>query len=99
MAVLDGNLCDYNLCRVVFVDTSDDYRLMETPLPSDFYPVLKEIWVPRYSLLTQIRNSQVGGYLYDWHEEPTPERSCWTVGMVESSLKNELCSLHGELIG
>lgn len=89
MAVVKGNLWEYNFVRVVVVDASDDYRLMETPLPSEYYPVLREVWLPRYNLWSQFKSpSLVGGYLYDWHEPPTEDRSCWTVGVVESQLKS-----------
>ena len=54
MAESFGNLWEYNFCRVIVVDVSDDYRLMQPPMPSDYYPVLSEIWLPRYGLSTSL---------------------------------------------
>ena len=71
MANLDGNLWEWNLARIVVVDVTDDYRLMLGPMPSEFYPVLRELWVPRHQLSNALQSDDlVNGYLYDWHETP-----------------------------
>lgn len=86
-----GNLWEYNLCRVVIIDVSDDYRLMQPPMPSDFYPVLREVWLPRYLLAEKLpQESLVNGYLYDWHESPEGEGGMWYVGVVLQELADEL---------
>lgn len=91
MAVLGNNLWQYNFCKVVIVDTSDDFRLSQEPLPSEFYPVLKEMWLPRYNFWNVLQNGTlVGGYLYDWHEPPTEERDEWMVGVVKQDLKFDI---------
>lgn len=87
MAELFGNLWEYNLTRVVVVDVSDDYRLMQPPLPNDFYPVLKEEWLPAYGLTERLPNSfLVTGYLYDWHESARDVDEPWYVGVVAETL-------------
>lgn len=88
MAVLTTtDLWHYNFCKVIFVDVTDDYLLMEAPLPSELYPVVKEVWLPRHKLWSQLKNPELlGGYLYDWHEAPNENRPCWTVGVVHHSL-------------
>lgn len=91
MANLDGNLWEYNLVKVIVVDVSDDYRLMQPPMPSDFYPVLEERWLPRFGLSAVLpRDSLVNGYLYDWHQTPEREGGEWYVGVVSEALTNEL---------
>lgn len=87
MAELHGNLWEWNLARVVIVDVSDDYRYMLGPMPSEFYPVLKEMWVPRHGL-GQVLSSDdlVQGYLYDWHESPADETGVFYVGVVDAGL-------------
>ncbi|MEI7987249.1 MAG: hypothetical protein WCI55_16625 [Armatimonadota bacterium] len=91
MAELCGNLWEHNLARVVIVDVTDDYRLMQPPLPSDFYPVLRETYMPRYKLIDQLpRADLVNGYLYDWHESPENDHDVWYVGVVLEELANEL---------
>lgn len=83
MAEIDGNLWEYNLARVIVIDVTDDYRLMQRPMPSDLYPVVQELTMPRYLLATQIAESNwANGYLYDWHERPTETREPWYVGVV-----------------
>lgn len=87
MAELIGELWQHNLVKVIVVDVTDDYRLMQPPMPSDFYPVLTETWLPRHRLSYQL--SQLGfvtGYLYDWHESPDTELGSWYVGMVREEL-------------
>lgn len=87
MARLAGNLWEYNLIRVVVVDVSDDYRLMQPPMPSDFYPVLTEAWLPSHGLMERLPTSDlVTGYLYDWHERPDHGDGAWYVGVVSADL-------------
>jgi hypothetical protein len=93
VAEIFGNLWEHNLCRVVVVDVSDDYRLMQPPMPSDFYPVLREVWMPRYLLSQKLPSeSLVTGYLYDWHESGDGLSACWYVGVVSEDL-----AAHGSL--
>lgn len=87
MAELIGNLWEYNLARIVIVDVTDDYKLMQPPMPSDFYPVLRETWLPRHNLSRALPGSSlVQGYLYDWHETPDTEDQPWYVGVVMEDL-------------
>lgn len=87
MAELLGNLWEFNLCKIIVVDVTDDYRLMQPPMPSDFYPVLQEVWLPRHNLSQSLPdNSLVAGYLYDWHETPEKEGGHWYVGVVQEEL-------------
>ena len=87
MADLAGRLSDYNLAKLIVVDVSDDYRLMQAPLPSSFYPVLKEVWLPRHSLDRDLATANlVQGYLYDWHEMPESTVNVWYVGVVAENL-------------
>lgn len=82
-----GNLWEYNLTKIVVVDVSDDYRLMQSPMPSDFYLVLTEAWLPAYRLDERLpRHVLVSGYLYDWHETPEDKLGCWYVGVVKEEL-------------
>jgi hypothetical protein len=93
MAEIYGNLWEHNLARVVVVDVSDDYLLMQPPLPSDFYPVLKETYMPKYRLIDRLPAEElVAGYLYDWHESPENDQDVWYVGVVLETLANELIS-------
>lgn len=86
MAVLDGDLWEHNLARVFVVDVTDDYLLMKPPLPSECYPVLASLWVPRYLLQNRIAEiSLVDGYLYDWHEASGVDGP-WYVGVVDQML-------------
>ncbi len=86
MAVLDGDLWEHNLARVVVVDVTDDYLLMKPPLPSECYPVLAALWVPRYLLQDRIAEiSLVDGYLYDWHEASSTSGD-WYIGVVDRML-------------
>ena len=87
MAKLEGNLWEYNLARIIVVDVTDDYRLMQPPMPSDFYPVLEEIWLPAVDLASSLHKIHlVQGYLYDWHERPSKELGEWYVGVVKENL-------------
>ena len=84
---ITGNLWEYNLAKVIVVDVSDDYKLMQPPMPSDYYPVLTELWLPRHNLQNNLPDaSLVDGYLYDWHETPTGERGNWYVGVVQQEM-------------
>lgn len=90
MAELAGNLWNYNIARVLVVDVTDDYRLMQPSLPSVYYPVLREIWLPRHNLAKLIsRYDLLPGYLYDWHELPSEDSGEWYVGVVAASLASE----------
>ena len=90
MAQMLGRLWELNLVKVVIVDVTDDYRLMQPPMPSDFYPVIREIWLPRFRLATHLASVDlVSGYLYDWHERPIDDKGHWYVGMVEAKLMRE----------
>lgn len=87
---IQGNLWEYNLAKIVVVDVTDDYRLMQPPLPSEFYPVLREVWLPRHRLSEQlVRDELVNGYLYDWHQSPPFEAGEWYVGVVAETLLDE----------
>lgn len=87
MASLAENLWEYNVAKVIVVDVSDDYRLMQPPMPSDFYPVLEEIWLPAIGLVNSLHKIHlVPGYLYDWHERPSTEMGNWYVGVVRENL-------------
>lgn len=90
MANLDGNLWQLNLAKVVIVDVTDDYRLMQPPMPSEFYPVIKEVWLPCHGLARRISNDDLmAGYLYDWHETPVEGRDEWYVGVVKADLAKD----------
>jgi len=93
MDSVEGNLWEYNLAKVIIVDVSDDYRLMQPPMPSDFYPVISEIWLPRLNLLKSLAQlNLVNGYLYDWHESPGNGHGSWYVGVVQEALAGAPCS-------
>lgn len=90
MAVADGNLWEHNMARVVVVDVTDDYRLMVPPLPTECYPVLRDVWVPRLLIQANVSDFRfVDGYLYDWHQKPTDELGTWYVGVVDQGLIHE----------
>lgn len=87
MAILDGNLWEHNMAKVVVIDVTDDYCLMKPPLPSECYPVLTEIWVPVQGIRRRLADTTfVEGYLYDWHETPDNESGTWYVGVVNRSM-------------
>lgn len=87
MAEICGNLWEYNLAKVVVIDVSEDYRSMQPPMPSECYPVLKEVWVPTYQIVQNVtKGIKVDGYLYDWHESPAEAFGTWYVGVVHSAL-------------
>jgi hypothetical protein len=86
-----GNLWEFNLAKVVIVDVTDDYKLMQPPMPSDFYPVLLETWLPRHKLGNCLPAANlVQGYLYDWHETPAESSQPWYVGVVLEDLALEM---------
>lgn len=85
MAVLADELWKHNVAKVTIVDVTEDYVLMMDPLPSEFYPVLKEIWLPRYKLAQRLlKDDLIQGYYYDWHEAPLDQGTVqhWFVGVV-----------------
>lgn len=87
MATIGDCLWKFNLAKVVVIDVTDDYRLMQGPLPSDCYPVLKEMFVPSFTLETILVSSDlVENYLYDWHESPANFDAPWYVGVVHRDL-------------
>jgi len=87
MAQLAGCLWKLNLVKIIVVDVTDDYTLMQPPMPSDFYPVISEVWLPRYKLDSVLpKTDLVSGYLYDWHETPLKEDGNWYVGVVNEAL-------------
>ena len=91
MANLDGNLWEYNLVKVKVVDVSDDYRLMASPMPSEFYPLLEEVWMPAHKFHQHLANDVlVQGYLYDWHEKNDDSGQEWYVGVVSAALAQDL---------
>ena len=91
MAEMIGNLWEFNLAKVVIVDVTDDYKLMQPPMPSDFYPVLLETWLPRHKLGNCLPDANlVQGYLYDWHETPSESSQPWYVGVVMEELAKEI---------
>lgn len=87
MATIGERIWLYNLVKVIVVDVTDDYRLMQSPMPSDYYPVLTETWLPCHRLSHNLAaESLVNGYLYDWHESPGDENEPWYVGVVDEGL-------------
>lgn len=91
MAQMIGNLWEFNLAKVVIVDVTDDYKLMQPPMPSNFYPVLMEVWLPKHNLSRHLPGATlVQGYLYDWHETPDQVDGAWYVGVVMADLAHEL---------
>ncbi len=85
MASVGGNLWEYNLARVKLIDVTDDYMLSQPPLPSEYYPVLAEVWIPRYNLKERLSQTiLIDGYLYDWHESPLEADGIWYVGVVQA---------------
>jgi len=92
-AIMDGPLWQHNLAKVVVLDVSDDYHLMQPPLPNECYPVLVETYVPRHRVLKHFNELHlVEGFLYDWHQSPDSEEDCWYIGMVNSELVRNLIS-------
>ncbi|MCB0826777.1 MAG: hypothetical protein KDC26_11355 [Armatimonadetes bacterium] len=94
MAVLDGNLWEYNLAKVVVVDVTDDYRLMQPSLPTECYPILATVYVPLYLMKENLSSvSFLDGYLYDWHESPVGGDNSWIVGVVDCGLIQQNASI------
>ncbi len=88
MATLAENLWAHNLTLVRVVDVTDDYRLMQPPMPSDCYPVIGEAWLPAFGLSRRLPQAVlVAGYEYDWHEAG---EDSWVVGVVASDLASSL---------
>ncbi|MGI8922604.1 MAG: hypothetical protein ACR2HJ_00960 [Fimbriimonadales bacterium] len=88
MANLDGELWKYNLARITLVDVSDDYQTLLDPMPSEMYPILKEVCIPKYKLIKRLLDETlVSGYCYDWHEQPEKEGDeHWYVGVVSEKM-------------
>ena len=87
MAMLNGDLWRANFAQVRIVDVSDDYLLMQPALPSDFYPVLGDCWLPKSRLGDLLPMAPLlEGYLYDWHESPPDGDGLWYVGVVQHDL-------------
>jgi hypothetical protein len=87
MAHIIGNLWDFNLAKVVVVDVTDDYRGVGAPLPHDWYPVLREVWVPAWDIEERLASLDlVEGYFYDWHSSPDSSDGTWYVGVVSRDL-------------
>lgn len=82
MAEIETDLWRYNLAKVVFVDVTDDYELMQPPLPSELYPVVQETYLPRHKLRDALPSLPLPGYLYDWHETPARDEDPWVVAVV-----------------
>ena len=86
MATLDGKLWEHNLTLVRVVDVSDDYRLMQPPMPSECYPVIEDVWLPTFDLSRRLPDRPlVEGFLYDWHEAGCGDEA-WVVGVVAAEL-------------
>jgi hypothetical protein len=89
MADLAGDLWVYNVTRVTVVDVTGDYETCLEPLPSEFYPVITEMWLPRYQLEKRLLGEGfIADYAYDWHEphKPSEEAEHWYVGVVNKKL-------------
>lgn len=88
MATLAENLWAHNLTLVRVVDVTDDYRLMQPPMPSDCYPVIGETWLPAFGLHRRLPGvTLVPGYEYDWHEAG---EDSWVVGVVAADMASVL---------
>lgn len=90
MANLDGQLWKYNLARITLVDVTEDYVNFLQPMPSDMYPVVSEVYLPKYKLLDRIIDENLlSGFYYDWHETGETEEdieSHWYVGVVSREI-------------
>ena len=87
MAELAAPLWKYNFRRVVVVDVSDDYRLMQSPMPTSCYPVLEETLLPVHGLYRHLGEAElVDGFLYDWHENPKNGSGPLYVGVGSQTL-------------
>jgi hypothetical protein len=91
MAEITDELWKYNLAKVVILDVTDDYELMQPPLPNSCYPVLRETYLPIYQLQGRVDDlSLVEGFLYDWHQSPDASDPAWYFGMVDEQLAKRL---------
>jgi hypothetical protein len=87
MAELTDELWRFNFAKVVVLDVTDDYALMQAPLPISCYPVLSEELLPVHVLDKKVCEFQyVKGFLYDWHKTPNMEDQNWYVGVVDEEL-------------
>lgn len=94
MARIAGDLWKYNLAKVTVVDVSADYAFLDDslhlllePLPSNFYPILKEIWIPTVHLPRRfLEDDFIEGYHYEWHETPESLDGLqhWVVGVTQA---------------
>jgi hypothetical protein len=86
---IEADLWRFNVAKVTFVDVTEDYTTMLDPLPSACYPVVREVWLPRYRLTELLSDGKcLEGYLYDWHEPPDEARDedpHWYVGVVSEA--------------
>lgn len=87
MADIVGELWRHNLTKIIVVDVSEDYELMQPPLPSECYPVLRETYLPSYKLSRKLpEQTLVEGFLYDWHDMvPNHDEPCF-VGVVRQEM-------------
>jgi hypothetical protein len=86
-AEMDGNLWQHNFSKVVVVDVSDDYGHRQPPLPSNCYPIVTEILLPKVNLPQCFKSRHlVAGFLYDWHQTPNTAEDVWYVGVVRKEL-------------
>ncbi len=91
MARIDGSLWRYNLVKVVVIDVTEDYELMQPPLPSECYPVLRETLLPAFQLKSRLPDlTLVDGFLYDWHDAPRTTDEHWYVGVVHQDMVHRL---------
>lgn len=89
MAELYGELWKHNVAKITIVDVTEDYRHMLDPMPSHMYPVVKEVWLPKYKLAERLlEEGLITGYQYDWHEVPLGPHDVehWYVGVVADAL-------------
>ncbi|MBL8087785.1 MAG: hypothetical protein JNM85_06910 [Chthonomonas sp.] len=88
---MDAELWRFNLTKVVIIDVTDDYAVMQPPLPNKCYPVLRETYLPVYQLNKTVhRDDLVEGFMYDWHQRPTEEETEWVVGVVRGEFVREM---------
>jgi hypothetical protein len=91
MARIDGSLWRYNLVKVVVIDVTEDYELMQPPLPSECYPVLRETLLPAYKLRNRLPALElVDDFLYDWHDAARTMDEHWYVGVVHKGMVERL---------
>lgn len=91
-----GDLWKYNLAKVVVVDVTDDYKLMQEPLPAQCYPILSQTYVPIIRMQDDIQVLElVDGFLYDWHLKPETADEPWVIAVVNRSFAQEICHATG----